>query len=303
MRELKKYKEEDLLFYDIETARLENSLETDSPLYNSWDYKINKDGEMTDEEVKGSFKSEAGLYPEFAKVVSIVVGKIVKGKIFLITVDNAEEKDLLEEFNSIVSRNANTTLTGFVNIGFDTPFVFKRMIINGITASNSLDSSGLKPWEVSELDLAMVWKGTSFSRASLTNIATAFGLPSPKDDITGADVGEVYWNEPGGLKRISSYCRRDVVTTINIFKRMRLEEALEVANGIIEDQPLIINLFGGGPYGVKEQKELTGLFKTLSEEQRDYGFVILNAVVSSAKGKKTKLTKAHIKSLKEALNE
>ena len=249
-------------------------------------------------EILESFKKEAGLYPEFSKVISIVVGKIVEGKIALITIDDEEEKELLTKFNTIVDRNSNSTLTGFVNIGFDTPFVFKRMLINGIQPSNSLDSSGLKPWEVAELDLAMVWKGTSFSRASLINIATVFGLPSPKDDISGADVGRVYWNEVGGLKRISAYCRRDVVTTINIFKKMRLEDALELSNEGIEDQPLILNLFGGGKYGAKEKKELTAVFLGLSEKEREMGYVILNSIVSRAKGKVTKLTKAHVKALK-----
>ena len=302
MRVLKGLNEERLLFFDIETAPLVKKLVIDSPLFDSWSYKKNKDGEFTDEEVVESYSKESGLYPEFAKVVSIVVGKIIDGGITLITIDDAEEVDLLNSFNKLLNRNASDTLVGFVNVGFDNPFVFKRMILNGINPNSKLDSSGLKPWEVEEVDLATIWKGTSFSRASLINIAVAFGLPSPKDDIGGADVGRVYWAEGAkGLARISKYCRKDVVTTINIFRMMRLDKPLEVANKEFEEVPMIVNLFGGAKYGADEKKAVLELFKGMSEDEREKGFIVLNAVVSTAKGKKTKITKAHITALKKDL--
>jgi DNA polymerase elongation subunit (family B) len=299
MRELKKLNEEDLLFYDIETAPVVKELQLDTPLFDSWEYKVNKAGDKSNEEVIASYSKEAGLYPEFAKVISIVVGKITEDGIKLITFDDPDEAVLLKDFNSVLKRRAKDTIVGFVNVGFDTPFVFKRMLINGIKANDMLDSSGLKPWEVAEVDLAKMWQGTSFNRASLINIAVAFGLASPKDDISGADVGNVYWNEEGGLPRISKYCRKDVTTTINIFRKMCLREALEVVDGgDFEDVPLITNLFGGGAYGKEEKAEMKVLFDNMTEEQRDLGYVILNAIASTAKGKKTKLTKTHIKTLK-----
>lgn len=176
MRALRDLKEENLLFFDIETAPLFKELKLDTPLFDSWEYKVNKSGDnKTNDQVIASYSEEAGLYPEFAKVVSIVVGKIIKGKIHLITLDDEDEVDILNKFNKLIERNSHNTLVGFVNIGFDTPFVFKRMLINGIQPHEKLDSSGLKPWEVEEVDLGVIWKGTSFSRASLINIAVAFG--------------------------------------------------------------------------------------------------------------------------------
>jgi len=304
MRKLKKLNEEKLVFFDIETARVVKDLDPDSQLYDSWEYKVNKSGEMTQEEVIDSYVDQSGLHPEFAKVVSIVVGKIVNGKIALITIDDSDEADLLKNFNLTLRRLAGDKLVGFVNTGFDTPFIFKRMIINGIKPDDRLDSSDLKPWEIDEIDLAKVWQGTSFNRGSLINIATAFGLSSPKDDISGADVGKVYWDQGAkGLSRISKYCRKDVVTTINVFKKMRLEEPLEVANVEIEEEPLIIKLFGGGEYNKAEEDELKLILKDMSEPERLSTYVILNSIVSTAKGKKTKISKANIKTLKKAFND
>ena len=221
------------------------------------------------------------------------------------TIDYDSEKDILEEFNKVLAKYSSRRLVGFVNIGFDSPFVFKRMLLNGILPHDRIDSSGLKPWEVDEVDLAKEWQGTSFNRASLINIATAFGLPSPKEDISGADVGRVYWEEGReGLNRISKYCRRDVVATINIFKKMRLEEPLELAEEEVEEkEPLMLEtLFAGGDYNKEVKEKLSDTLSTLSKEDRAKAFTILDSLVSTAKGKRTKLTKAHIKTLKDKLN-
>lgn len=307
MRVLSKLNQKDLLFFDIETAPVVKELQLDTPLFDSWSYKVNKKGEMTNEEVIASYSEQAGLYPEFAKVVSIVVGKIVKGKIFLITVDHDSEVDILNEFNDIIERNLKCKLVGFVSIAFDTPFIFKRMILNGIEPHDKLDYSDLKPWEVKDIDLAMVWKGTSFERASLINVATAFGLPSPKSDISGADVGRVYWEEGRkGLTRISEYCGRDVVTTVNIMRCMLGQEPLELAEftpKVEAPTPLIQKLFDGGKYGAAEKKELKEFLASLDDEQRASTYVILDAMTSTAKNKKTKITKAHVRTLKKELGD
>ncbi len=303
MRSLKGLKQENLLFFDIETAPVVKELELDTPLFDSWDYKVNKEGELSNDEIIASYSAEAGLSPEFSKIVSIVVGKIVEGKIYLITIDHDSEADILNEFNEILERNLKCKLVGFVSKQFDTPFIFKRMLINGIEPHDKVDNSGLKPWDILDIDLAEEWKGNSFIRASLINVATAFGLPSPKSDISGADVGRVYWSEgKEGLARISKYCGRDVVTTINIFRKMLIQEPLELAEYKTdtkpEELPLFTKLLNGGKYGAAEKKELQEILAEMSDEVKEKAFVVLTAMTSTARGKKTKFTKAHLKALK-----
>ena len=305
MRALEKLNEEKLLFYDIETAPLVKELEPDTPLYDSWEYKKSRDGVVEQKDIIESYSNEAGLYPEFARVVCISVGKIIDGKIKVFSFNDSDEKTLLEKFNRLVERNIDNTIVGFVNVGFDTPFVFKRMVINGVNFSSKLDNSGLKPWEVSEVDLAETWKGTSYNRASLINIATAFGLPSPKDDISGKDVGRVYWENPdSNIGRITEYCQRDVITTINIFRKMRLQDPLEVYESeeeVTPTKPLttLERLFNGGRYTTEDREKLIELLKGLNQDEREVAYNILNGLVSRAKDKKTKITKAHITAIKK----
>ena len=47
-------------------------------------------------------------------------------------------------------------------------------------------------------------------------MAGVLGIPTPKDDIDGADVAHVYWTEKN-LARIVAYCEKDVITTARIY--------------------------------------------------------------------------------------
>ena len=53
-----------------------------------------------------------------------------------------------------------------------------------------------------------------------------FTIPTPKDDISGADVARVYFEE-NDLERIKVYCEKDVVALIQLFLRMRGDELVD----------------------------------------------------------------------------
>lgn len=234
MNILERVKAEDVVFLDIETVSAVKELEKDTPLYAAWEYKARYQNELNRKTglvftVEEYFKEKAALYAPFAKVVCITVGRIVNdSKIVLKSYFGDDEKELLKNFNSdlsvVLTKNPSTTLCGLNNIGFDEPFLFKRLIINGIRPMKLLDSSDKKPWEVKSLDLSKAFQGSSFYPDSLVAIATALGLPSPKDGIDGSMVTQVYYD--GGLDDIVHYCERDVATTANVFRKFRFEEEI-----------------------------------------------------------------------------
>jgi polysaccharide biosynthesis protein len=56
-------------------------------------------------------------------------------------------------------------------------------------------------------------------------MAHIFGVPTPKDDIDGSMVAEIYYQEKD-LQRIVEYCEKDVLTLANVFRKMRQEDLL-----------------------------------------------------------------------------
>jgi hypothetical protein len=80
---------------------------------------------------------------------------------------------------------------------------------------------GKKPWEIAHLDTLDLWKfGDHKHYTSLALLAAVLDIPSPKDDIDGSMVGDVYWNERN-LPRINRYCLQDVYTTAKVYLRLK----------------------------------------------------------------------------------
>jgi hypothetical protein len=101
------------------------------------------------------------------------------------------------------------------------------MIIHGIKLPYKLDLFGKKPWEVPHLDTMELWKFGDYKHyTSLKLMANILGIPSPKEDIDGSMVRDVYYEEQD-LDRIVTYCELDVVTTAQVLLRLRNEEILE----------------------------------------------------------------------------
>ena len=72
-----------------------------------------------------------------------------------------------------------------------------------------------------------LWKfGDWKSYVSLELLAHIFGIPTPKDDIDGSMVADIYYKE-GDIDRIIHYCEKDVLTLANVFRRMRQEDLLK----------------------------------------------------------------------------
>ena len=76
------------------------------------------------------------------------------------------------------------------------------------------------------LDTMELWKfGDYKSYTSLLLLATVLGIQTPKDDIDGSMVWEVFWKE-NNLERIVNYCQKDVLTVAQIMLRFKGESLL-----------------------------------------------------------------------------
>ena len=116
---------------------------------------------------------------------------------------------------------------------FDFPFLARRYVINGVVLPEVLQLAGKKPWEVSHLDTMDLWKFGDYKHyTSVELLAYTLGIESPKDDITGADVARVYYEEKD-LARIQRYCEKDVVTIARVLQRFKGQEVLKDEEVII----------------------------------------------------------------------
>ncbi len=222
---------EHILFLDIETVPEQESFDvlSDEVKYLWADKtKYQRKEEFTPEE----FYERAGIWAEFGKIVCISVGYFVfrgETRSFRTTSFYGEEKQLLVDFKNLLESHFNRPhhlLCAHNGKEFDFPYIARRMIVHTIELPFKLNLFGKKPWEVPHLDTLDLWKFGDYKHyTSLKLLTNILGIPSPKDDIDGSQVRQVYYEE-GDLDRIITYCEKDTVAVAQILLRLRQEEIL-----------------------------------------------------------------------------
>ncbi len=221
---------EKILFLDIETVpQYENWEELDEKEKQLWDKKTSwQRGESLSAE--DFYPLRAGIISEFGKIACISVGMIEKNDTLKLKSFYSEnEAELLTNFGSIFNSNRlkNCILCAHNGKEFDFPWIARRFLINGMMPPTPFQMFGKKPWEVPHLDTMEVWKFGDYKNfISLELMAHIFGIPTPKDDIDGSMVAEVYYKEKN-LQRIAQYCEKDVLTLANILRKLRQEDLIK----------------------------------------------------------------------------
>lgn len=180
------------------------------------------------------YNEKGGIFAEFGKIVCISVGFVASAstgkQIRMKSFYHDDEETLLKQFKKLLEEHYNTPyhiLCGHNAKEFDFPYLCRRFLINGIALPEVLNIAGKKPWEINHLDTMELWKfGDYKAFTSLALLCHVFNIPTPKDDISGADVARVYFEE-NDLERIKVYCEKDVVALIQLFLRMRGDSLVE----------------------------------------------------------------------------
>jgi DNA polymerase elongation subunit (family B) len=215
-----------VLFLDIETVPMESSFSNLSPAWQKlWEKKSKS---LIKEDITPSdIYDRSAIYAEFGKIVCIGVGLITghpsEPKLRLKSFFGDDEKKILEDFAQLLNAHFGTDrhrLCAHNGKEFDFPYIARRMIIHGIKIPLLLDNAGKKPWEINNLDTMELWKFGDFkSFVSLNLLANLFDIPTPKDDIDGSMVADVYYREKD-LLRIAIYCNKDVITLVQVLLKL-----------------------------------------------------------------------------------
>lgn len=234
-----------ILFIDIETVSCQPEYNLlSNGLQEQWNRKARflKSAEDENASPEMLFTEKAGIFSEFAKVVCIGIGCLVEKnkswKLVLKSLTGCDEKVLLNQFAETLARFAykypEMKFCGHNIREFDMPFLCRRMIINNLPIPETMQFQNKKPWELNILDTLEMWKFGDYKHyTSLALLAEVLGIPSPKDDIDGSMVGEVFWKE-NNLPRIARYCLQDVATTAKIYLRLSGNEGFDFEKEIVE---------------------------------------------------------------------
>lgn len=213
---------QNLLVLDIETVPQYKTFDEVPPNFKKlWEEKTQF--QRKDEQTAKDFYPRAGIWAEFGKIVCISVG-IFKDD-FNLRVKSFygnDEKIILKNFVLLLNTQAqNLTLGAHNGKEFDFPYLCRRLLINDLKIPKQLDIAFKKPWEIKHVDTLELWKfGDYKNYTSLNLLAAIFNIPTPKDDIDGSHVGEVYWQQ-NDLERIKTYCQKDIITTSRLIQRFK----------------------------------------------------------------------------------
>jgi DNA polymerase elongation subunit (family B) len=218
-----------ILFLDIETVPAYPSFD-DVPerfreLWSKKSEQLTK-GEQTPAEAY----ARAGIYAEFGKIVCISAGYLARQNGLLAfrakSFYDDDERALLLAFAGALSaftqkHRSDLRLCAHNGKEFDFPYIARRMLVHGIALPKALDVQGRKPWETPFLDTMDMWRfGDYKAFTSLNLLAAVFDVPTPKDDIDGSQVADVYYREKN-LPRIATYCEKDTRTVARILMKLQ----------------------------------------------------------------------------------
>lgn len=223
---------ENILFLDIETVpEFQNFSEMSEEKKLLWEdkSKYQRKDDFTAEE----FYDRAGIWSEFGKIICISVGFFTfrnNERNFRTTSFKGEEEKLLRDFTGLLEEyffQPQHLLCAHNGKEFDFPYIARRMLIHNMRLPSKLNLFGKKPWEVPHLDTLELWKFGDFKHyTSLKLLTHVLGIPSPKDDIDGSMVRDVFY-EKGELDRIVKYCEKDVIAIAQILLKLRQEALLD----------------------------------------------------------------------------
>jgi len=239
---------ENLFLIDIETVSEKEHFHFLDDIWKElWSEKINKSlppGTTAEE----YYPMRAAILAEFAKVVCISFGYFKKNntnsadnyQLRIKSFCSENEKEILTRFvetlNQFHNQNHQWVFAGHNIKEFDVPFLCRRMLVNGMTIPSYIDFQNMKPWDTPILDTLHLWRFGDYKHyTSLKLLAAALGVPSPKDDIDGSQVGHVYWKEKD-LERIAIYCQKDVLTVANVILRFKGMPLLKEEQVVFVDQ-------------------------------------------------------------------
>lgn len=167
---------------------------------------------------------KAGLLPEFGKIICVSIATIKQDDTMkMVSYYSDNELDILRNVQKIFNTVSTKTLLGLCGFfikGFDIPWLNRKMLKYDMEIPKILKTFNVKPWEMNVLDLSELWKNSgSLENVSFDEMLYSLDIDSPKNEMSGKDVHNNYWNF-NNLDKIKDYCENDVKACIEAAKKI-----------------------------------------------------------------------------------
>ena len=211
------------LFLDIETLPAEESkMETLRLLFDKKNSEFDK--EKFDE-----FIAKTNFDGAFGRILCI--GYAVDDDEPQNFYNENNEKETLQQFWHLVDALSSTPrnmqypdydlqFIGHNVMDFDLRFIYQRSIVLGVKPAYELNFARYRGYPI--YDTMKEWVKWSNSSIGLEYLALALDIPSPKDGIDGSQVAQFFAD--GRVSDILEYCKRDVQTTRDVYRKMTFEK-------------------------------------------------------------------------------
>ena len=216
---------QELIFIDIETVSQFSRYDQISEDFKKiWQKKMRYESERSQLPESDLYQQKAAIFAEFGKIICISVGMWSQKELSLKIKSffGHDEKTILAEFVDFCQKlkSIKYLFCGHNIKEFDIPYICRRMLIQDFKIPKILDFQNKKPWDVQMIDTFQFWKFGDYKHyVSLDTLTTIFSVPSPKEEIDGSMVGDVYWKE-NNLSKIVAYCQRDVEAVAQLFLKL-----------------------------------------------------------------------------------
>ena len=230
------YNQKTTLFFDIETVpAVAEYADLKPSMQDAWLKKCKSLRKDDPEASPEDLWPQAGLSAEFSKVVCISLGFYKEqGDFDIISCYGNDEKKLLTEFsdrlNQFRHKRNQLTLSGHNILEFDIPFLMRRMLLLQMDIPVELQLGEVKPWEQKDryIDTLKTWSmGVWNSKISLNTLCAVTNIPSPKEELSGDQVGKAYWQDDR-LEDIRRYCEQDVLAQARVVRHFCGEDPLVI---------------------------------------------------------------------------
>jgi predicted PolB exonuclease-like 3'-5' exonuclease len=188
-----------ILFFDIETVPTERSL-LDS-------------GVVQAESNEADLLKALSLSATTAKILCLGYAIDPPGD-SPVHVLEGDEKTILESFWKLSLEI--DLFVGHNIVDFDLRFIWQRSIVNQLRPSREIPLARQRCEPI--FDTMQEWSHWGREHVSLDKLAKALGIASPKDSLDGSKVYTHY--RDGKLYEICEYCKRDVDTVRQVYRRL-----------------------------------------------------------------------------------